>query len=150
MVPLHASNGCSKYEFCVLSFSFSHPVLWQGGLLDRIYYDSAWARWIGNVPVFTLIVLCGVTLIGLLALRDVLFEKRRRLEKETRSAVVLLLAFVAAFVLFTGRSTFGPKLLRLVPFSHSLPFHRFFVHFHMFAILIAGWMLDQVSPILFF
>ncbi len=118
--------------------------LFKGALLDRVYSDGPWSAWIGNVPVFTTIVLTGVVLICLNVVRDVVFTgKRRVLEPGTRQALVLLIAFVAAFILFTGRSTFGSKLLRLVPFSHSLPFHRFFVHFHMFSILIAGWLLHQ-------
>lgn len=50
----------------------------------------------------------------------------------------VLLGFVGGFLLFTGRHTFGP-LVALMPFSYSLPFHRFYVQFHFFAILLAGW-----------
>ena len=98
----------------------------------------------GRVPVFTVTVLAGVALIVVSALHSVVLSRSRRLDEGARSMLLLLAALVAAFALFTGRSTFGPRLLRLVPFSVNLPFHRFFVHVHMFAILIAGWMLHQV------
>lgn len=51
----------------------------------------------------------------------------------------LFVGWILAFLLFTGRSTFGPQLLRFVPFSINLPFHRFFVHVHMMGILLAGY-----------
>jgi hypothetical protein len=121
--------------------------LFKGRLLDRIYRDSAWAPFIGNFPVYTTLVLSGVVVIGLLALRHLVFSRQQNNAEELRSKSLLLVlgAFVAAFILFTGRSTFGPTLLKLVPFSVNLPFHRFFVHFHMFAILICGWMIYQIG-----
>ncbi len=118
--------------------------LFKGALLDRVYGDGAWNWLFGNTPVFTLTVLAGAATIVGTALRMALFSKSRRLDEGSRSALLVLGAFVVSFTLFTGRSTFGPAVLRLVPFSVNLPFHRFFVHFHMFAILIAGWMLHRV------
>jgi hypothetical protein len=117
--------------------------LFKGALLDRVYSDGPWAPYVGNAPVFTVTVLCGVVLIAIAVMRDLMFEKRGRLSASSRTALLLLAGCGVAFLLFTGRSTFGP-VLKLVPFAHSLPFHRFFVHFHMFAILIAGWMLHQI------
>jgi hypothetical protein len=128
------------------SYGASTAVSWlfKGALLDRIYNDGAWVFLAGRVPVFTVTVLSGVALIAGSAFYSTMMARSRRLDDATRALLVLLGALGAAFLLFTGRSTFGPRLLRLVPFSVNLPFHRFFVHFHMFAILIAGWMLHQV------
>lgn len=78
----YGAETCLKWLFKVilLLLSFLFVILslfFQGSLLDRVYNDGPWAAWVGNTPVFTLIVLLGTTLVILFALRDLLFEKRQ-------------------------------------------------------------------------
>jgi hypothetical protein len=113
------------------SYGFRNVIPWlfQGKLLD-----SSWER---NYPWLTYIVL-----ISLVAL----FIQYRRFVTEPNLRFMFV-GFLGALALFCGRHTFGP-FVNLMPFSYNLPFHRFYVQFHFFAILLAGWVLTEAHQLL--
>lgn len=97
---------------------------WQGRLLDSIADTWPW------VTYLVLASLCYLAVSYRRVVQDLSLRQA-------------LLCFVSAFLLFSGRSTFGP-LAGLLPFSYNLPFHRFFVHFQLFALLLGGWVLGEI------
>ena len=121
--------------------------LFQGRLYDRVYRDGAWFFLVGDLPVFTICVMAALALIAVQMIRATALLSQ--VPERVKHIVLVAGAWVVAMALFTGRSTFGPKLLRLVPFSINLPFHRFFVHVHMFGILLAGWLLYQAFRLVY-
>ncbi len=109
------------------SYGFYNVVryFWRGLLLDSLRERS--------YPWFTYWFMASLVYLAL---------QWRRLVADGTLRVAAL-CFVGAFLLFCGRHTFGP-LVHLMPFSHNLPFHRFYVQFHLWALLLSGWMVSEM------
>lgn len=97
----------------------------QGGLLDG-----------HRLPVLT-------TLAGVGALLAAWSWLDRR-GAERGFAVLALVIFLVSLALFFGRPTWG-RLLELLPFSASLPLHRFICAVQVGGVLLAGLALSQVA-----
>lgn len=107
--------------------------LWQGKLLGT--GGSLW---------FTRLVLISMAWCAVKFLAwYVLGISLRRRKHSDAHIYVSALALIASFLLFSGRSTFGP-VLQYVPLTHNLPFHRFFILFHMFSLVMASWLAGEV------
>jgi uncharacterized membrane protein len=125
VVPMMLVSGDinrSRWEAAYKLDSYGAPAilseLFSGRLLD-----------FGRLPVLTLIVAFGAALAA--------FKIRESL---ARRLLVLMVVWLA---LFFGRETWG-HLLPLAGVPADLPLHRLEAAFELFAILIAGWALEQL------
>ncbi len=96
-----------------------------GGLLDG-----------GRFPTLTLLAALGAALAAVAAC------DRRRADRGF--AMLALSIFVVGLLLFFGRPTWG-RLLELLPFSASLPFHRFICAVQLGGVLLAGFALGRTA-----
>jgi hypothetical protein len=102
--------------------------LLRGGLLDGY-----------RVPVLTVLAGLGVLLAAWSCV------DRRRAERGF--AVLALGIFVVSLALFFGRPTWG-RLLELLPFSASLPLHRFICAVQVGGLMLAGLALARLAELL--
>jgi len=127
LVPLALDSGYhanSPYEHSYKLDSFG-----AGVVLDRLFTGQLLDN--GRLPMLSLLCLAGFLLC---------------LQKRNKHNLAIAAGFIVSLLLYFGRPTWG-ALLKLLPLSGDLHFHRFIIGVHVFGIALAGIALAQLVEI---